>query len=66
MAIVMEKHIGNITVRIADDAYRDCTPEEMAKRRQAFDAVISRILSKPGAAERLRALNEQRYGAGAD
>lgn len=66
VAIVMEKHIGNITVRIADDAYRDCTPEEMAKRRREFDVVVSRILAQPGAAERLQELNAQRYGASAD
>lgn len=66
MAIVMEKKIGNITVRVADDAYRDCTPDEMAKRRREFDAVVSRILAQPGAADRLRELNARKYGVSAD
>ena len=62
MAIVMEKKIGNITVRIADDDYRDCTPEEMKERRRQFDAVLSRILARPGARERLMKLYAERDG----
>lgn len=55
MAIISEKYYGSAKVTVYDDYCHD-TPEEKARRKERIDNVISRILSAPGALERLTAL----------
>ena len=47
MALVLTVKVGNAVAYVYDDAYRDCTPEEMVERRRKFDQVVSDILSVP-------------------
>ncbi|MBQ9773132.1 MAG: hypothetical protein IJW30_00535 [Clostridia bacterium] len=44
MAIVYEARDERGTVRIVDDAYRDCTREEMERRRAETRRVAGEIL----------------------
>lgn len=46
MAIVHEKKYPHGTVRIVDDAYRDCTREEMAARRREAQLIAGQILAR--------------------
>lgn len=59
MAVVMELKIGNATVYVCDDAYRDITPEEMALRKRRVREAMGRIAVMPGAAERLEAYRKR-------
>ena len=44
MAVVREfKTALGVTVRIVDDAYRDVSPEELARLRKEISDVINRI-----------------------
>lgn len=51
MAVVKEIKWGNCTIRIHDDAYRDLTPEQLAKRQEEVKNNIYRIFER---AERKR------------
>ena len=44
MAIVAEMRIKGALVRIHDDAYADCTPEEIAHRKRERNRVAGMIL----------------------
>ena len=44
MAIVAEMRIKGALVRIHDDAYADCTPEEIARRKRERNRVAGMIL----------------------
>ncbi len=63
MGIVSVTYYGSAKVTLIEP---DLPPEQLeaecAKNRQALDAVLHRILSKPENAERLRKINKERYG----
>lgn len=44
MAIVAEMRIRGALVRIHDDDYAGCTPEEIARRKQERNRVAGRLL----------------------
>lgn len=46
MAVVKEIKWGNCTIRIHDDAYRDLTPEQLAKRQEEVKRNILRICER--------------------
>lgn len=43
--VVAEYILPNAKVRIVDDAYRDATPEEIARRQEFFDQTVRCILT---------------------
>lgn len=43
--VVAEYILPNAKVQIVDDAYRDATPEEIARRQEFFEQTARRILT---------------------
>ena len=43
MAIVRVMEIGGAVVRIDDDGYRDCEPEELERRKKAIRRMIGKV-----------------------
>ena len=46
MAIVMELVIRGVPVEIRDDGYRDCTPQEIERRKAEAKRVAGRMLAQ--------------------
>lgn len=46
MAIVEEYKIGNTTIKICDDAYKDKTPEQIEKVKERITSVCWEIARK--------------------
>lgn len=44
MAIVKDYYIGQLHVRIDDDCYADCTPEEIERRKQRARDTLTRVV----------------------
>lgn len=47
MALVLTVKMGKATAYVYDDAYRDCTPEEMEQRYKKVDQAVNRIMAVP-------------------
>jgi hypothetical protein len=45
MAVIAEMRIMGALVRIHDDAYANCTPEEIARRKRERNIVAGQILN---------------------
>ena len=45
MAVVAEMRIRGALVRIHDDAYANCTPEEIARRKRERNLVAGRLIA---------------------
>lgn len=53
MAVVMTRKFGNAIVHVCDDDYIHCTPEELAAREAAFQAVLRTLYADPEVRRRL-------------
>lgn len=63
MAVVKEIKWGNCTIRIHDDAYRDLTPEQLAKRQEEVRNNILRICERADRKKLEKMLQEEEKDA---
>ena len=57
--VITEGPARGAHVRILDDAYRDCTPEELARRQEEVNRVATRLLIRQFERDRAKERSEQ-------